>query len=187
MHPKLKWKTFLCLVGVAGLVGLALSMPVTADQPVPLAGDSETAHFDRVDAQQFRAKQPAGRYTEADFADRPRGDSGLRFPPPILEPVGPEVIFDQSDQDCGGVFYVDTYASLLGFLVNYCNYCYSDGTPPTPEFVATGQAHLYWLDQISANGDVCNGIDLKYFTDTLGPAVRSTPASPTRTPITSSA
>jgi hypothetical protein len=88
----------------------------------------------------------------------------------VPPPVGPELLFDQTDQDCAGYWYVDSYASALGFLTAVeGQVCYSDGTPPTPEFVGTGWAHLYWLDQVPGDGNLINGVDLKYWTTTAGP------------------
>ena len=185
MHPKLRWKTLLCLLASLGVIGLALALvdnPVTASQPVPKAGDRETATFDWVDPNLPRAKSRPMAEPLRPRAEIPAG-SGLRYPPPILEGVGPEVIWDQQEMDCGGTNFIDTHSSSIGFLRNLeplggigADYWNADGTEPTPTFIDTGAQHLYWLDQTIVDGSQLNGADFKVYT-TSEPGEPNQPAT----------
>ena len=170
MHPKLKWKTLICLVASAGLIAL-VTTPVVAQSPVPEAEDNAPG-FNWVDPQLPRAK-PVPRGIPATHTEPiPGVQSRYTY---ILAPVGPEIIFDQADQDCAGLNYVDSFASSMGFLRNVeppgaigADYWNADGIEPTPAFICTGAQNMYWLDQVYADGSAMNGIDLKYWTTVSG-------------------
>ncbi|UCG33889.1 MAG: hypothetical protein JSU68_04475, partial [Phycisphaerales bacterium] len=145
--------------------------PVVAQTPVPLAEDNAPG-FNWVDPQLPRA-MPVPRGFPVTHTEPIQGaQSRYTY---TLEPVGPEIIFDQADQNCAGLYYMDTYASSMGFLRNVdppggigADYWNADGIEPTAAFIQTGAQHLYWLDQVYADGSAMNGIDLKYWTSVSG-------------------
>ncbi|UCG33148.1 MAG: hypothetical protein JSU68_00670, partial [Phycisphaerales bacterium] len=97
MHPKLKWKTLICLVAAAGLIAL-VTTSVTAQAPVPKAEDNAPG-FNWVDSQLPRAKPVPRSFPVTHTEPIPGAQSRYTY---ILAPVGPEIIFDQADQDCAG-------------------------------------------------------------------------------------
>jgi hypothetical protein len=170
MHPKLKWKTLTCLMASAGLIAL-VTIPTVAQTPVPLAEDNAPG-FNWVDSHLPQAKPVPRGIPVTHTEPIPGPQSRYTY---ILEAVGPEIIWDQVDQECAGTYFVDSFASSMGFLRNVeppgaigADYWNADGTEPTPAFICTGAQHMYWLDQVYADGSGINGIDLKYWTSTSG-------------------
>ncbi|UCG33960.1 MAG: hypothetical protein JSU68_04845, partial [Phycisphaerales bacterium] len=156
------------LVSICAALVLALSAAAAgtwAAQPA-IEAERGAPGFNRVEPQLPRVV-PASR-TES----IPDAQSRYNY---ILHPVGPEVIWDQIDQQCGGEVFRESFASVMGWLRNVeppggagADYWNADGVQPMPAFICTGAQNLYLLDQVEADGSWMNGVDLKYWTTTTG-------------------